>query len=67
MCYGIPGAILLLVGLSFGVWTIQIYVQQKQLITNIALIAMAATILGLVLATTAIILFTIITLLREQK
>jgi len=42
-------------------------VQQKQLITNIALIAMAATILGLVLATTAIILFTIITLLREQK
>jgi len=67
MCYGIPGAILLLIGLSFGIWAIQIYVQQKQLITNIALIAMAATILGLVLATTAIILFTIITLLREQK
>jgi glycosyltransferase involved in cell wall biosynthesis len=67
MYYGIPGAILLLIGMFFGLWTIQIYVQQKQLITNIALIAMAATILGLVLATTAIILFTIITLLREQK
>ncbi|MEM3407750.1 MAG: glycosyltransferase family 2 protein [Nitrososphaerota archaeon] len=67
MCYGIPGAILLLIGLSFGIWAVQIYVQQKQLITNIALIAIAAIILGLILATTAIILFTIITLLREQK
>ncbi|MEM2180857.1 MAG: glycosyltransferase family 2 protein [Nitrososphaeria archaeon] len=65
--YGIPGAILLLIGLSFGIWAVQIYVQQKQLITNIALISIAAIILGLILATTAIILFTIITLLREQK
>ncbi|MEM3609758.1 MAG: hypothetical protein QW076_02515, partial [Candidatus Anstonellales archaeon] len=64
---GIPGAILLLIGLSFGIWAVQIYVQQKQLITNIALISIAAIILGLILATTAIILFTIITLLREQK
>jgi len=65
--YGISGVISLLIGLSFGIWAIQIYVQQKQLITNIALIAIAATILGLILTTTAIILFTIITLLREQK
>ncbi|MEM3394166.1 MAG: glycosyltransferase family 2 protein, partial [Candidatus Methanomethylicia archaeon] len=27
--YGIPGAILLLIGLSFGIWAVQIYVQQK--------------------------------------
>ena len=65
--YGIPALILFLVGVSFGLWSVQIYLSEGFLITNITLIAVASILAGLVLGTTAIILFTVISVLRERR
>lgn len=65
--YGIPGIILLTVGLFFVVWTIQGFSETRQIITNVSLIGIGATILGVVLCTTSIMLFSIVSVVRERK
>lgn len=65
--YGIPGIILLTIGLAFSIWAIQVFVNERELITNIALIGIAGVIVGIVLLITAIILYSIITVIREHK
>ena len=65
--YGIPGMIFLCIGLSFGVWAVQIFSEQRQIITNIALIGIAGVILGTVLMITATILHSIVSVVREKK
>jgi glycosyltransferase involved in cell wall biosynthesis len=65
--YGIPGIILLTLGLFFIVWTIQGFSETRQIITNISLIGIGATILGVVLCTTSIMLFSIVSVVRERK
>ena len=44
--YGIPGIIFLLIGLSFVAWTIQVYAEQEEIITNISLIGIGLVVLG---------------------
>jgi len=66
MFYGIPGAISLVLALAFWVWTLQIYAATKQVVTNIALIAIGATMVGLTLLTTAMILWVLVSVLRER-
>ena len=63
--YGIPGIIFLLVGLAFGVWTIQIYSEQGQVITNIALVGVGGVIMGTILMLTAIILYSIVSVVKH--
>ena len=63
--YGIPGIIFLLVGLAFGVWTIQIYSEQGQVITNIALVGVGGVILGTILMLTATILYSIVSVVKH--
>ena len=58
--YGIPGIIFLLIGLAFGVWTIQIYSEEGQVITNIALVGVSGVIMGTILMLTATILYSIV-------
>lgn len=65
--YGIPGVILLTIGLFFIVWTIQSFTETRQIITNVSLIGIGATILGVVLCTTSIMLFSIVSVIREKK
>jgi len=65
--YGIPGFTSLLVALFFWVWTIQIFAATRQIVTNIALIAIAATIVGLMLLTTAVILWVLVSIIREKR
>ena len=65
--YGIPGVILLTIGLFFIVWTIQGFTETRQIITNVSLIGIGATILGVVLCTTSIMLFSIVSVIREKK
>ena len=65
--YGIPGAIALLTAIAFWVWTLQIFAATRQVVTNIALVAIGATIVGLMLLTTAVILWVIVSLIREAK
>ena len=63
--YGIPGIIFLLIGLAFGVWTIQIYSEEGQVITNIALIGVGGVIMGTILMLTATILYSIVSVVKR--
>lgn len=65
--YGIPGIILLTIGLFFIVWTIQVFTETRQIITNVSLIGIGATILGVVLFTTSIMLYSIVSVVREKR
>lgn len=65
--YGIPGAFFLAVGLIFGLWAIQIFSEQGEIITNIALVGIGGVILGTVLMITATILHSIVSVVRERK
>ena len=63
--YGIPGIIFLLIGLAFGVWTIQIYSDEGQVITNIALVGISGVIMGTILMLTATILYSIVSVVKR--
>ena len=65
--YGIPGIIFLIIGLGFIAWTIQIYAVSQQIITNVSLIGIGCIVLGAVLLMTAVILFSVVTVVGEKK
>ena len=64
--YGIPGLILLSIGLFFGVWTLQIFEQTRQIVTNIALIGVGTTIIGVMFILTSLMLFSMATIMRQK-
>ena len=65
--YGIPGFCFLGIGLFFIVWTLQLFSDTREIITNISLIAIGTTIFGMVLVMTAIILYSMVNLIRERS
>ena len=65
--YGIPGIIFLILGLGFIGWTVQIYAESAQIITNVSLIGIGCVVLGAVLLMTAVILFSIVTVVNEKR
>jgi len=65
--YGIPGIIFLIIGLGFVGWTVQIYTESQQIITNVSLIGIGSIVLGAVLLMTAVILFSIVTVVNSKK
>ena len=64
--YGITGLGFLIVGLFFTIWTIQAFTETRQIITNIALIGMGTTLMGVILIVTAILLFSLVSVVRER-
>lgn len=65
--YGIPGVVFLAIGLFFTVWTLQEFTISRKIITNIALIAAGSTILGTMFMMTSIILYSVVSLVRERN
>ena len=65
--YGIPGIIFLIIGLSFVAWTIQMYTESNEIVTNVSLIGIGCVVLGSVLLMTSIILFSIVTVVSNKK
>ena len=65
--YGIPGIILLGVGLFFTGWTIQYFTEYEVFQPILALIAIGLTLVGLMCVLTAIILFSLVHVIRERK
>lgn len=65
--YGIPGIILLGAGLFFVLWTIQYYGEFRVFHLTLAAIAIGTTIFGLVSLTTAILLFSLVSVVRDNK
>ena len=64
--YGIPGIIFLLIGLFFIGWTVQLYVEDGGIITNITIIRIGCVLVGIILLVTATILYSIIILIKEK-
>jgi glycosyltransferase involved in cell wall biosynthesis len=64
---GVPGTGLLLVGLLFGLWTLQIYATEGRIVTNIALASVAFGLTGIFAIFTAITLFAILRLAQKMK
>ena len=65
--YGIPGLMFLLTGLFFILWTLQIFGESRQIITNISLIGIGSTIIGTILIVTSILLFSLVNVVRERN
>lgn len=65
--YGVTGMCFLVLGLIFGGWTIQIFSEERVVITNIAIIGIGGVILGTILLITATILYSIVNVVRENR
>lgn len=64
--YGIPGLFFLGIGLFFTIWTLQIFTETREIMINVALIGIGCLIFGVMLMMSAIILFTVVTIIREK-
>jgi len=65
--YGIPGIFFLSLGILFTIMTLSSFAATRTILTNQALLAIGAILIGLVLVMTAIILFSIISVVRERR
>ncbi len=65
--YGIPGLIFLGIGLIFMIWTIQVFSESRVVLTNVALVGLASTILATMLLMTAIMLYSLVNVVREGQ
>ena len=65
--YGVSGISFLVVGLIFGSWTLQIYSEERVVITNIALVGIGGVILGTILLISGTILYSIVSVVREKR
>ena len=65
--YGVSGLSFLIVGLIFGAWTLQIYSEERVVITNIALVGIGGVILGTILLISGTILYSIVSVVREKR
>jgi glycosyltransferase involved in cell wall biosynthesis len=64
---GIPGIISLFMGVLFGIWMMNVYVAENQIITNLALGSLSFILLGCFMISTAITLYAIIRLTNKLK
>jgi glycosyltransferase involved in cell wall biosynthesis len=65
--YGVSGLSFLIVGLIFGAWTLQMYSEERVVITNIALVGIGGVILGTILLISGTILYSIVSVVREKR
>jgi len=65
--YGIPGLVFFAIGLFFIIWTIQSFTETRQIITNISLIGIGSVILGTIFSVTAIMLYSLVSVVRERR
>jgi glycosyltransferase involved in cell wall biosynthesis len=66
MFYGIPGFVCLVVALGFLWWDLTIFVETRRVVTNIALVTVASGIVGLILMAIAVMLWVLISVIREK-
>jgi len=65
--YGLPGFLAMCIAGIFWAMTIQSYTTRHTISTNVTLIALSATLVGLMLMTIAIILWVLISIIRENN
>ena len=64
--YGVPAIIFLGIGFVFMLWTFQTYAVEKEIITNIALIGIGSLVIGIVFLLSAILLYSLVSVVREH-
>ena len=64
--YGIPSIIFLIIGSTFTYLAIQFYSEVGRLSTNLTLIAAGTVLIGIVLILTAVLLFSLVSVVRER-
>ena len=65
--YGIPSVIFLIVGAVFTSWAINFYIEIGRLSTNLTIIAAGCILIGAVLLLTTILLYSLISVVRENS
>jgi glycosyltransferase involved in cell wall biosynthesis len=65
--YGIPGIGLLILGLFFSIWTIQEFSITREIFLDLAMLSIGGILMGTILMVTAILLYTLVTVVRERK
>jgi len=65
--YGIPSLILFVIGLTFTFSSIQYYAEIGRLNPNVTLVAVGTLLIGVILAVTAILLYSLVSVVREGK
>ena len=65
--YGIPSFILLTIGFVFTFFAAQYYAEMGRLSTNLTLIAAGTLVIGVILIVTAILLYSLVSVVREGK
>jgi glycosyltransferase involved in cell wall biosynthesis len=63
--FGVPGFVALVVSGVFWAWTLQAFAETRAIITNVAIIAIGATMVGLMLLTTALLLWVLVSLIKQ--
>lgn len=65
--YGTFGLIFLIIGLFFTIVTIQGFTETRQILLSTSIIGFGSIIFGTILLLTSIILFTLVTLIKENS
>jgi len=65
--YGIPGIVFLTIGLIFIIFTIQGFAETRQILLSTSIIGFGSIIFGTILLLTSIILYTLVTLIKENS
>ena len=65
--YGIPSLIFLIVGVIFTSWAINYYIEIGRLNTNLTIVAAGCILIGAVLLLTTILLYSLISVVRENS
>ncbi len=65
--YGVPGLVFLGIGLFFIIWAIQVFSESRTILTNVALIGFASTLIAVMLIMTAIMLYSLVNVVRENR
>ena len=65
--YGIPSFIFFIIGLTFTFFAAQYYAEMGRLSTNLTLIAAGTLVIGVILIVTAILLYSLVSVVREGK
>ena len=65
--YGIPSFIFFIIGLTFTFFAVQYYTEIGRLNTNLTLIAGGTLLIGVILIVTAILLYSLVSVVREGK
>ena len=65
--YGIPSFIFFIIGLTFTFFAVQYYTEIGRLNTNLTLIAGGTLLIGVVLVVTTILLYSLVSVVREGK